>query len=352
MNEDSCFQEEEFGFIKDGTSFLITGATGFIGKEVVRLLYSIMQQRDIVLHIKLAVRNIGKARSMFSDIINELEIIEYNLTDIICCDYDLDYVILLGGMTTRCSKGVFHHSPVEVFWNNINGAFHGLEFVRKNKGIKGVVFASSVSALNSNIICNSVNPALAYGISKRAGEELCRWFNYEYGIPAKVARLFLVYGMEEEIVDANFYADILTSIKKNEDIVLHSSGTSIRNLCDVRDVASALLCICCKGECGQLYDVGSPKNNISIYEIAKKCCCVANSFGREIRIVIDGSENAGKNDQIPNVAPLLDLGWKEMYSDMDNNLKTIIGSYPPRAIHKKGLFDALHLDQIDRRWAA
>ncbi len=33
MNEDSYFQEEEFGCIKDGTSFLITGATGFIGER-------------------------------------------------------------------------------------------------------------------------------------------------------------------------------------------------------------------------------------------------------------------------------------------------------------------------------
>ena len=111
----------------------------------------------------------------------------------------IDYVV-----HTAALHGIHlaDHSPAEFFDLNLRGTFNVLLAAAEN-GVRGVVFSSTMGVYGESAAPIAGDGAVAvsedlplrpgdvYGFTKVAGEEMCRWFGREHGIPSIALR----YGM-------------------------------------------------------------------------------------------------------------------------------------------------------------
>ena len=163
----------------EGSKILITGASGLIGKALVRSLA--LHQGKKTIDIYALVRNKQKASAAFSDLPQEhLHYIVCDVCNLLPENLGIDYVI--HGASKTASKE-FVNEPVEVILNSVYGTKNLLEFSRVNP-VKGFVYLSTMEVYGApetdekitedyptNIDTMSVRSS--YPESKRLCECLC-----------------------------------------------------------------------------------------------------------------------------------------------------------------------------------
>lgn len=270
----------------EGSTVLVTGATGLIGSLCVKAL----QQNGGFSVVGLA-RNREKVNNLF-DNRKGVEFVYQDIVDPIPDSIDCDYIIHTANSTT--SK-YFITNPVEVMDSIYSGTKQVLEYARKHK-VKGVVYLSSMEVFgvvdsNQRVHENELgkldiqNVRSCYSEGKRHAELLCKSYAEEYGVPVKIARLAQTFGAGVPKTDNRVFAQFVRSAIKGVDIVLHTSGQSIGNYCYTRDVVKAILFLLKRGTPGDVYTVVNEDTTMSIADMAKM---VADKFsdGRS-KVVFD-----------------------------------------------------------------
>lgn len=322
--------------IKDGETYLITGANGFIGSSIV---YTLLMLNKNTLNkpckIIMVVRDYDKARKKYGKIIND-----ENVTLVVCDNKErllisqkVDWIICAAAVT---QKEKIRKYPADTLNSNMLGVYYCLELAKEKK-VKGILFISSVQAygrVQKNVISEEdfgildcMKEEAVYPESKRIGEMLAWAYFKQFGIKAKCVRLFHVYGEGEEYNNGTFLSDFVNDVIADRDIVVYGSGRELRNLCYISDVVNGIFFVLHKGKNGEAYNVGSEFNNYSIKEYAEMLQKSAKEAGHEIEVVIKNKnyEN-GKiiNIQVPCVEKLKLLGWKEQYNDITLNFKKML----------------------------
>ncbi|MDP4012382.1 MAG: NAD-dependent epimerase/dehydratase family protein [Candidatus Nanoarchaeia archaeon] len=169
---------------------LVTGATGFIGRHLVKELLKQGYK------IKVLARNLKSTE--------DIEVIKGDITNpnsLKGITTGVDYVFHLAALTNT-PQGT--RNPYALFRKiNVQGT---VNLLKECKDIKKFVYFSSVDALG--IIQNEVldersigNPTEPYEISKYESELEVKKFQEETGIPVTIMRPAMVYG-EGEVADA------------------------------------------------------------------------------------------------------------------------------------------------------
>ena len=176
------------------------------------------------------------------------------------------------------------NDPVETFSVNVIGTTNVLEIARKCN-IKRVIFSSS-SAVYENEKSfpltedMQVNPTLAYSLSKKSAEEICRTYQELYGMDIVIFRFFNVYGPHMDFRRPNppFISYILTCLLRNRVPVLHSDGNQARDMIYIDDILKLCeIALTDTNAKNQTLNVGSGKA-FSINDVYKQ---VAKSLDRE-----------------------------------------------------------------------
>lgn len=112
-----------------------------------------------------------------------------------------------------------------------------------------------------------LNPALAYGLAKRGAEHLCALYRDAFGLETVVARCFAFVGpdlpLDVHFAIGNFIRDALSA----EAITVGGDGSPLRSYLDQRDLAAWLGSLLLLGRSGQAYNVGSDFG-VSIADLA------------------------------------------------------------------------------------
>lgn len=321
--------------IKEGETYLITGANGFIGSSIALALFEFNQNMDVPCKIILTVRNQEKAVKKYGQVLKSknVQLVVNDNKEKIIVPGKIDYIISTAAVT---KKEIFRNYPADTLNDNIFGIYNCLELA-KEKNVKGILFISSVQTygkLQANMISEDnfgpldcMKEETVYPESKRIGEMLSFAYYRQFGVPTKCARLFHVYGRGEEYNNGTFLSDFFNDIISDRDIVINGDGNEIRNLCYISDVVRALLFILHKGNCGEAYNVGSEFNNYSIKDWAYLLQKAAAETNHTVNIIIknQGYSNGKILDkQIPYLEKLKQLGWKEQHVDALLNFKEMI----------------------------
>lgn len=136
-----------------------------------------------------------------------------------------------------------------------------LEAAKQQKRVRKVIYASSSSVYGGTEgpVHETQLPApySPYGVSKLAGEHLCRLYYQNYGVPVVSLRYFTVYGPYQR-EDMAFHR-FIKSILENRPISVYGDGKQTRDFTYIDDVVQANIRALEKGIPGEVYNVGSQR---------------------------------------------------------------------------------------------
>lgn len=309
------------------SKILITGATGMIGQNIVRYITEINRSSQAGITIIAHGRNADKIKQLYGDRISD-STFHTCICEIsnLSYDGDVDYIIHTASITGGSKQHLEY--PLRTLNTAIDGTRKVLNLALEKK-CKGVVFLSSLEVygytgdLQSNIketdggYIDTMNPRSSYKEGKRISECLFTAYAKQYNLRAMVARLTASFGIGVSPDDNRVFAQFARSILSGEDIVLRSTGETVRNYCDAMDVASALLTLLAVGKAGEAYNVSNMNTEISIKELAQSFINLYPDSGS--KLVFDLSEDVKKLGYNPTMRSVLDsnklmaLGWKPKY---------------------------------------
>lgn len=258
---------------------LITGVTGGIGSMAVRSFLFANEKAGLDIEVIGLVRNIKKAKIFFEDLTENknFKLVKNDITEKIKYNGKVDYIIHCANNTSSRS---FVEMPVETMEVAFCGTKNVLEFA-ENKKVKSLVFLSSMEIYgfiegadktqseNDLGSLELLNVRNSYPIGKRAAETLCHSFYKEKNVPVKIARLAQTVGANLDYNDSRVYAYFARNIVEKKDIVLNTTGNTIRSYCYITDVITGIILLLQKGENGEAYNIANEEATSSIKNIAQ-----------------------------------------------------------------------------------
>ena len=325
--------------IKKG-HYLITGATGFLGRVITEYL---IKSGCVV---TILVRDVNRCSDFIKEMIRR-DVVKCNTWDIADSmsvnkvvemfeneqSQPVDYIIHLAA-TTR-SK-IMIDNPVEVADGIVLGTKNILELA-KRIGVASMVYVSSMEVYgsvkdNGNLVTEDelgdidiFSARSCYPLGKRMAEQYCYDYFAEYGVPVKIARLAQTFGTGISPEDNRVFMQFVKAVREDRDIVLKTKGMSYGNYCETMDAVRGIMTILAKGEEGEAYNVVNEANTMRISEMAE---LVASRIAKgRIKVTYD-IDDTGKNGYAADTQlrlsgeKLRKLGWEptknleQMYRDL------------------------------------
>ena len=282
---------------------LITGSSGFIGKN---LIDNLLSEYKII-----GLSKNGK-KSKLNHIIKDInKVTAKDFKNIFC-------VIHLAAIT---DPKICEDFPDQCITTNVLGTQKILEASRKNNC--KVVYASTshVYGIPKKVPISetaSTSPTSIYAGSKLAGEVLCESYQKQFNMDISIVRIFSVYGPK-----SNNHCVLPSIVKqmKNSNIIKLGNINSKRDFIFISDIMDAFKIILKNINGFNVYNVGAEKS-YSIKEICKK---FEKLYGKKI-IIKNNLEQNRKIDAkniISNSTKLKKLGWKSKIT-LDEGLRKMI----------------------------
>jgi UDP-glucuronate 4-epimerase len=225
-------------------TILLTGAAGFIGSHVAKLLLAtdhsvigldnLNEYYDVRLkHYRLDQLTKHPSFQFVRGDVQDTRILEQTMND-----RKIQAVIHLAAMAgIRYSQ----ERPEMYVATNIGGTSNLLQVAHKH-GIAKFVFASSSSVYSGCPVPfreESVTdtPISTYGATKKSGELLAHTYHALYGMHVVVLRYFTVFGPQGR-PDMSYFK-FIRSIDEGRPVDIHGDGTQTRDLTFVEDAARA-----------------------------------------------------------------------------------------------------------------
>jgi len=227
--------------------WLVTGAAGFIGSNLVEALLG-MNQRVVGLdnYATGSLKNLDEVRSLVGDNRwKKFVQIEGDIRDPEMCKRScqgVDYVLhqaALGSVPRSIADPLASHE------SNVTGFVNMLTAARDN-GIKRFVYASSSSVYGDHPALPKVETEIGnclspYAVTKRANELYAETFARCYGMETIGLRYFNVFGPRQDPNGA--YAAVIpkwiSAMINNEPVCINGDGETTRDFCYVANVVQA-----------------------------------------------------------------------------------------------------------------
>ena len=227
------------------STHIVTGVAGFIGSHLAEAL--LKQEIEVI--------GIDRFNDYYDPQLKEKNIVNLdkfpNFKLIRASIEELDWQQLLESVEI-----VYHQAAqagVRASWGegfskyttrNINATQIILEGAKQAKSLKRIVYASSSSIYGNaatmptpETLCPQ--PVSPYGITKLAGEQLCKLYQQNFGVPTTALRYFTVYGPRHR-PDMAFHKFFKAAID-NDAISIYGDGRQTRDYTFVSDVVAANL---------------------------------------------------------------------------------------------------------------
>ena len=202
----------------------------------------------------------------------------------------------------RVAYSVEH--PVETNENNILAGSNVLNFARKVKSVKRVIYSSS-----SSILGNGDGPESPYALQKLTTEIETALYSKLYGLDTVSLRYFNVYSHDQQA--SGPYATVVSNwmkcARENKQPFITGDGEQKRDMINVADVVEAnIFCMNYQNNFnGKAFDVGTG-SNISLNKIRE----IALKHHPDLKFEYVDPRPGDVMYSRANVEPLFELGWR------------------------------------------
>ncbi len=222
---------------------LVTGAAGFIGSTLVDQLLSdgwdVRGVDRFTAYYEEEAKRSNVAESVASSRFHliEADLLHAELTNLL---HGVDVVFHLAaqpGVRLSWSDGFALYNEL-----NVNVTQRLLEGCRDHPTIRRVIYASSSSIYGNSSSFptredSPTRPHSPYGVTKYAGELLCRAYHDNFAVPTISLRYFTVYGPRQR-PDMAIHR-MIESARTGREFPLFGDGSNVRDFTYVGDVARA-----------------------------------------------------------------------------------------------------------------
>jgi len=277
---------------------LVTGHRGYIGSRLYKKLQHLGHE---VLGIDLEDRDIS------ADIIKVLAEDADGGFHPYYTSFEPEYVFHLA-----CWPRVVYcmEKPITTMANNVLAGSTLLNFARKCKSVKRVIYSSS-----SSIMGNGAGPTNPYALQKYVTELECKIYADLYGLDAVSLRYFNVYSEDQKATGpyATAVANWMEYLRTDRAPFITGDGEQRRDMVHVNDVVSANIFAMNYDNRfdGSTFDVGTGEN-ISLNEIKK----IVQSF-YDVEFEYIASRDGDVLETRANIGKLEEIGWKHSISIQD-----------------------------------
>lgn len=264
----------------EGKEIFISGACGFLGSWYIAL-FQLLNKEYFEKPCTVYAVDSGIATDSNNHIVEvEDPHIIFMLEDISTMKLEgyVDYIIHAAGIA---SPVYYRKFPIETIDGMVLGLSNLLKFAVKNSVKSFFVFSSSeiygnpVSTFvptpevyNGNV--SPIGPRSCYDESKRMEEAMCVAYHKIHGVPVKWTRPFNVYGPGMRVMDDRVVPKFIFQMLRGEPVTVHMPGKQTRTFCYITDAMVGFLKAMLIGKNGEVYNIGWDKEEISVYELAKK----------------------------------------------------------------------------------
>ena len=235
----------------DGASVIVTGASGFIGLNLVRVLASLGAEVMVIDRIQPSER---------------LPNVKFEWGDLRHLDrvYEADYLIHLAAIT---NAGFAERYPIDTYEVNVLGTVNLMNHVKIKKRVLFPSTALTYEASSTPISEEAPKDlSSTYALSKNMGEQVIKFHCNRMGVGHTIVRFFNIFGPGQ--MPMYIVPQVLTQIRDNHHIEIRN-GSVMRDLLFVEDCIDAVLKLSVTSSAeDSVFNIGSG-HIVSIADVAK-----------------------------------------------------------------------------------
>lgn len=265
------------------TRWLVTGAGGFLGSQILNVLREAKRQ-GFDCEIVVMDSNVrGGVRDWYS---KDAQIVKHDVVQPWPNLGEFTHILHLASIA---SPVYYRQFPLETLQSNYVGTLNALEVANKSSAKLLLMSSSEIygdptpeyiptpESYRGNV--SSIGPRACYDEGKRVMETLAWIYKNQYDMNISIARPFNFYGPGMRLDDGRILPDMFKAIVSNSNIVLFSDGKPTRSFCYVSDAISGLFQMILNEKKWKLYNVGNPNTEINMSDLAKMVAETAREQG-------------------------------------------------------------------------
>ena len=295
----------------NGASVIVTGASGFIGLNLVRVLASLGAKVTVIDRIQPSER-LPNVRFEWGDLRHLDQV------------YEADYLIHLAAIT---NAGFAERYPIDTYEVNVLGTVNLMNHVKINKRVLFPSTALTYEASSTPIGEEApTDLSSTYALSKNMGEQVIKFHCNRMGVGHTIVRFFNIYGPGQ--MPMYIVPQVLSQIKEQHHIEIRN-GSVMRDLLFVEDCINAVLKLAVTSAAeDNVFNIGSG-HIVSITDVARTAIEASGQQGVEITdleekiaysptaIMADIDKVQATIDWFPKTT--LKDGLKKMWDAMEQN---------------------------------
>jgi len=295
---------------------LVTGGSGFIGREIVQALIKKGFQVNVLDLFNVDIPGI----TFFQGSVLDQEIISKAMHN---CQYVIHMAAILG-----VSKSSY--APVECLDVNVIGTRNVLKCCVIHQ-VKKIVFPSSSEVYGEPAKIpvtedTVLQPKSEYGVSKSVCEEYIKAYKKQHGLDYTIVRYFNVYGelQANSWVMPKFVNNALLS----KPLQIFGDGSQVRTFCHVSDAAEAtVIALMSDTANNNIFNIGNSSEPITMKELAHKAIAAAGTSSSLEYVPLEKSDRSHQREifkRIPSTEKAKQLLGFEAKISVDQGIARII----------------------------
>lgn len=304
---------------------VVTGGAGFIGSHVVDALLTKG-------HEVFALDNLitGKEENLTEAKKNpKFTFIRHDVTTGLPVVGHIDYIYHLA---SPASVPDYQKYPEETALVNSVGT-RALLKVAKAHGAKFLftstseVYGDPKEHPQKETYWGNVNPngvRACYDESKRFGEMITMLYVKNFGVDARIARIFNTYGPRMRVDDGRVVSNFINQAIADKSMTVYGDGTQTRSFCFVSDMVDGLVRLMeTEKTKGEVVNLGNPEE-YTMTDFATKIKTMTGTMSTIVHTELPGDDPTQRRPDIAKAKKL--LAWKPKVS-VDEGLKKTVSYY-------------------------